>query len=148
VVVLGDPLGIGFRPAAVHEPTLVGRALALRAGLVLACPPAADYLLWYVLDGIGRLTLHGRHCGDSLGTRQTQLCLEQILILLWQDSIHPAPGPVDAVLDEITHVIRLDPSRRWTVAELAADGLQPVGQGIDVGLNARVRRVCFVNSPA
>jgi transcriptional regulator GlxA family with amidase domain len=36
-----------------------------------------------------------------------------------EDSIHPPPGPVDAALHEITHAIRQDPSRRWTVAELA-----------------------------
>jgi AraC family transcriptional regulator of arabinose operon len=57
--------------------------------------------------------------GDPLGARQSQLCLEQILCLLWEDSIHPPPGPVDAALHEITHAIRQDPSRRWTVAELA-----------------------------
>jgi AraC family transcriptional regulator, arabinose operon regulatory protein len=56
---------------------------------------------------------------DPLGARQSQLCLEQILCLLWEDSIHPPPGPVDAALHEITRSIRQDPSRRWTVAELA-----------------------------
>jgi len=58
--------------------------------------------------------------GDPLGRRQSQLCLEQLLCLLWEDSIHPAPGPADAALDEITHVIRQDPGRRRTVAELAS----------------------------
>jgi AraC family transcriptional regulator, arabinose operon regulatory protein len=157
--------------------------------------PLPDYLLWYVFDGIGQLTLGEQHCeltpgtcvafapgdepvaghdprrrllvfgmhfgvatadgddpapsevvplgrwcrvrdqelvtalarrcdmsyrrGDPLGVRQSQLCLEQILCLLWEDSIHPPPGPIDAALHEITHAIRQDPSRRWTVAELA-----------------------------
>lgn len=157
--------------------------------------PLPDYLLWYVCDGIGRLSLGERHCdltpgtcvvfapgdkpvaghdprrrllvfgmhfrvatadgdtpapsevvppghwcqvrdqalvtalarrcdtsyrrGDPLGVRQSRLCLEQILCLLWEDSIHPPPGPVDAALHEITHAIRQDPSRRWSVAELA-----------------------------
>ncbi|MEJ3748988.1 AraC family transcriptional regulator [Actinomycetes bacterium KLBMP 9797] len=57
--------------------------------------------------------------GDPLGRRQSLLCLEQLLLLLWEEWIHPAPGPVDAALDELTHAIRQDPSRRWTVAELA-----------------------------
>jgi AraC family transcriptional regulator, arabinose operon regulatory protein len=57
--------------------------------------------------------------GDPLGVRQSQLCLEQILCLMWEDSIHPPPQPVDAALHEIMHAIRQDPSRRWTVAELA-----------------------------
>jgi AraC family transcriptional regulator of arabinose operon len=56
---------------------------------------------------------------DPLGQRLSQLCLEQLLWLAWEDSIHPAPGRIDAALAEITHQIRADPSRRWTLAELA-----------------------------
>ncbi len=57
--------------------------------------------------------------GDRLGLRQAELCLEQILALLQEDSASLPPGPVDAVLDDITRAIRQEPSRRWTVAELA-----------------------------
>jgi AraC family transcriptional regulator, arabinose operon regulatory protein len=39
--------------------------------------------------------------------------------VLWEDATLPAPGPVDAALDELTRTIRHDPGRRWTVAELA-----------------------------
>jgi transcriptional regulator GlxA family with amidase domain len=42
------------------------------------------------------------------------------VLLLWEEWTHPAPGPVDAALDELTHAIRQDPSRRWSVADLAA----------------------------
>jgi AraC family transcriptional regulator of arabinose operon len=149
--------------------------------------PLPDHLLWYVVDGIGRLSVDGhdrdlvpgtsavfapgdapvaehdphrrllvfglhfdtddpdtvlpgrcvqlrdqvlvgalaRRCdtsyrrGDPLGVRQGLLCLEQILALIREDAGNPAPGPIDAALDEITRSIRQDPSRRWTVAELA-----------------------------
>jgi len=70
------------------------------------------------------VTALARHCdksyrrGDPLGMRQSHICLEQILCLLWEHSIHPPPGPVDTALHEITHAIRQDPTRRWTVAEL------------------------------
>jgi transcriptional regulator GlxA family with amidase domain len=39
--------------------------------------------------------------------------------LLWEDSLHPA-SRVDDSLAEIAEAIRQDPSRPWTVAELAA----------------------------
>jgi len=149
--------------------------------------PLPDHLLWYVVDGIGRLSLHGHdrdlapgtavvfapgdapvaehdphrrllvfglhfdtgdpdavlpgHCvairdqvlvgalarrcdtscrrGDPLGVRQALLCLDQILTVIREDATTPAPGPADAALDEITRSIRQDPSRRWSVAELA-----------------------------
>jgi AraC family transcriptional regulator of arabinose operon len=152
--------------------------------------PLGDHLLWYVLDGVGELTVDGRRCeltagmcivfapgdepvawhdphrrllifgmhfqvgpsqadevlpparwcrlrdqdlaaglarrsdighrrGDPLGLRQSELCLEQFLCLMSEDIRHPAPGPVDAALDEITRAIRRDPARRWSVAELA-----------------------------
>lgn len=57
--------------------------------------------------------------GDPLGMRQSELCLEQLLCVLWEDSLYPAPRPVDAALEEITRALRQDPGRRWTVAELA-----------------------------
>ena len=56
--------------------------------------------------------------GDPLGLRQSLLCLEQILCLMREDATAPPPGPVDA-LQKITEAMRQDPSRRWTVAELA-----------------------------
>jgi AraC-like DNA-binding protein len=57
--------------------------------------------------------------GDPLGQRQALLCLEQILSLIREDATSPALGPIDTALDEITQAIRRDPSRRWTVTELA-----------------------------
>jgi AraC-like DNA-binding protein len=155
--------------------------------------PLSDHLLWYVLDGVGHLTLDGRRhtltaggcvlfapgeepvaghdprrrllvfgmhmtlsatdgapadvlpaerccrsrdpalaaalarrCdaayrrGGRFGDQLSLLCLQQLLCLYWDDATRPAPGPVDAALEQITQEIRQDPSRRWTVAELAA----------------------------
>jgi len=61
----------------------------------------------------------GYRRGDRLGLRQAELCLEQIVTLLWEDSSTSPPEPVDAMLDEIMLAIRQEPSRRWTVSELA-----------------------------
>ncbi|WBB58216.1 helix-turn-helix transcriptional regulator [Streptomyces sp. WMMC500] len=40
--------------------------------------------------------------------------------LLWDEATRPVPEPVDAALAEIAAEIRQNPSRRWTVPELAA----------------------------
>jgi AraC family transcriptional regulator of arabinose operon len=73
-----------------------------------------------LVSALARRCEAGYRRGDPVGMRQSQLSLEQILYLLWEDATEPAPGPVDAALNEITQAIRQDPSRRWTVAELAA----------------------------
>lgn len=62
----------------------------------------------------------GYRRGDRVGVRQAELCLEQILALLWEETSAPSLGPVDAALDDIGRAIREEPIRRWTVAELAA----------------------------
>lgn len=58
--------------------------------------------------------------GDAVGLRQAELCLEQILTLLWEDSSSDPLGQVDAALDDVARAVREEPSRRWTVTELAA----------------------------
>jgi AraC-like DNA-binding protein len=179
----GSAQGVGFLAHPVR-PRSAPTYWRCEPGWSWHARPLPDHLLWYVLDGIGRLTLDGRdtdlgpgtavvfapgdapvahhdprrrllvfgmhfdatglgtlrcvvrdpelvaalarRCdaghrrGDPLGARQSRLCLEQILCVLWEDATDPVPGPVDAVLDEITAAIRQDPSRRWSVAELAA----------------------------
>jgi AraC family transcriptional regulator, arabinose operon regulatory protein len=57
--------------------------------------------------------------GGPLGARHSLLCLEQLLCLLDEEATYDALGPVDAELDRITEAMRQDPSRRWTVTELA-----------------------------
>jgi len=63
----------------------------------------------------------GYRRGDRVGARQAELCLEQILGMLWEDAAGPPPGRVDAALDGLARTIRQEPTRRWTVAELAAE---------------------------
>lgn len=94
----GDPLG----PAEVVPPD--------------RCVLVRDQLL---VSALASRCDTGYRRGDPLGVRQSQLCLEQILCVLWEDYVHPARGPVYAALDEITQAMRQDPSRRWSVAELA-----------------------------
>jgi AraC family transcriptional regulator, arabinose operon regulatory protein len=118
-------------PVARHDP----RRRLLVFGMHFAVPavdgadPAPSEVVppsrWCQMRDQALVTSLARHCdmsyrrGGPLAVLQSQLCLEQLLCLLWEDFVHPPPGPVDAALHEITHAIRQDPSRRWTLAELA-----------------------------
>ena len=155
--------------------------------------PLPDYLLWCVLDGVGRLELDGRtrelgpgtcavfapgdaptaghdprrrllvfgmhfqvsdaglvatdvvpaarwcaladrvllgalarssdvayRRGDRLGERQAELCLEQLLCQIWEAAHGPGRSATDTALEEIAQVVRQDPGRAWSVAEMAA----------------------------
>jgi AraC family transcriptional regulator, arabinose operon regulatory protein len=56
---------------------------------------------------------------DRLGLRQAELCLEQLLGLIW-DAVHnPGRSPTDNAVDEVSRLIREDPGRDWTVAGMA-----------------------------
>jgi AraC family transcriptional regulator, arabinose operon regulatory protein len=121
----------GDEPVALHDPRRrllvfgmhfeVATAAGGHPAPAEVVPPGrwCDVRDQVLLSALARRCDTGYRRGDPLGERQSRLCLEQILCLLWEDSIHPAPGPVDVALDEITQAIRQDPSRRWSVAELA-----------------------------
>ncbi len=57
---------------------------------------------------------------DPLGLRQAELCLEQLLGVIW-DAVHNNPGwsATDGAIDEVARLIRQDPGRDWTVGEMA-----------------------------
>lgn len=113
----------GDAPAAGHDPD---RRLLVFGLHFDADGPASPPSRWAkvrdlaLLESLARRSDAAHRRGDPLGRRQTLLCLAQILCLVWEDALYPPPGPVDAALDDISRAIRQDPSRRWTVAELAA----------------------------
>jgi AraC-like DNA-binding protein len=58
---------------------------------------------------------------DALGRRQAELCLEQLIALIW-DAVHnPGRRVTDTAVDEIARQLRQDPGRDWTVAEMASN---------------------------
>jgi AraC-like DNA-binding protein len=61
--------------------------------------------------------------GDSLGGHQAELCLEQLVALIWEAVQHPGRSVADAPVDEIARQLRQDPGRDWTVAEMASRAL-------------------------
>lgn len=60
---------------------------------------------------------------DALGTHQAELCLQQLITLVW-DAVHnPGRSGSDAAIDEIARLLRQDPGRVWSVAEMARRAL-------------------------
>ncbi len=56
---------------------------------------------------------------DPLGRRRAELCLEQLLGVIW-DAVHnPGRSATDTAVDEVARQLRQDPGRDWTVAEMA-----------------------------
>jgi AraC family transcriptional regulator, arabinose operon regulatory protein len=56
---------------------------------------------------------------DPVGRRQAELCLEQLLGMIW-DAVHnPGSSATDTAVDEVARQLRQDPGRDWTVAEMA-----------------------------
>ena len=58
--------------------------------------------------------------GDRLGTRQAELCLEQLLYQIWDAAHSPGKSATDTAVDEVAQVIRQDPGRDWSVTQMAA----------------------------
>ncbi|TWD79215.1 helix-turn-helix protein [Kribbella amoyensis] len=57
---------------------------------------------------------------DALGRRQAELCLEQLLCSLWEAATGGGRGATDTAIDEVAQLIRQDPGRDWSVAEMAS----------------------------
>lgn len=58
--------------------------------------------------------------GDELGELQSAVYLQAMVLHLWDEVLHPAPSAVDLALDEIMRAIQMEPGKRRTVDELAA----------------------------
>lgn len=122
----------GDEPVAGHDPRLRLLVFGMHLGIsdadgTMADPamvvPAARHVRLRDPALVATLAAHcdaGHRRGDPFGIRHSLLCVEQLLFLLWDEATRPDPHPRDAALEEIVLEIRRDPSRRWTVAELAS----------------------------
>jgi AraC-like DNA-binding protein len=111
----------GDAPVASHDP----RRRLLIFGIHLeGRGPLAPPDQWQQVRDPALIGILARRCdagyrrGDSLGLKVAQLCVEHLLCLIWE-SADAAPGHADPTLEELARTIAADPSRRWTVAELA-----------------------------
>ncbi|WP_460662196.1 helix-turn-helix domain-containing protein [Kribbella swartbergensis] len=96
-----------------HESEEVG------AGGVVPLPRWGEVLDRELLGVLARASDAGYRRGDVVGRRQAELCLEQLLGMIW-DAVHnPGRGGTDTAVDEVARLIRQDPGRDWSVAEMA-----------------------------
>jgi transcriptional regulator GlxA family with amidase domain len=72
-----------------------------------------------LLNALARSSDTAYRRGDPLGRRQAELCLEQLLGLIWDAAHSPQPSATDTAVQEVAQAIRQDPSRDWSVAEMA-----------------------------
>jgi AraC-like DNA-binding protein len=112
----------GDAPRATHDPH---RRLLVFGMHFATVPTAAPDPRWgevmdrELLGVLARTSDAAYRRGDAIGRRQAELCLEQLIALVW-DAVHnPGRSVTDAAVDELARQLREDPSRDWTVAEMA-----------------------------
>ena len=112
----------GDAPRATHDPhrRLLVFGMHFEAGAGSVPEPRWGEVMDRELLGVLARTsdaAYRRH--DVLGERQAELCLEHLVALIW-DAVHNAGrSATDTAMDEIARQLRQDPSRDWTVAEMA-----------------------------
>jgi AraC-like DNA-binding protein len=114
----------GDAPTASHDP----RRRLLVFGMHFRTDPAdvVPEQRWGDLQDRVLLGALARSCdsayrrGDPLGRRQAELCLEQLLCLIWEAAHGTRKSATDAAIEEVAQSIRQDPGRDWSVQELAA----------------------------
>ncbi|GAA0610730.1 helix-turn-helix transcriptional regulator [Kribbella sandramycini] len=112
----------GDAPRATHDP----HRRLLVFGMHFEAPNAAvpeprwgDVQDRELLGVLARTSDSAYRRGDALGRRQAELCLEQLIGLIW-DAVHnPGRAVADTAVDEIARQLRQDPGREWSVAEMA-----------------------------
>ncbi|MFF0345910.1 helix-turn-helix domain-containing protein [Kribbella sp. NPDC004875] len=112
----------GDAPRATHDPH---RRLLVFGMHFVTSPRAAPDPRWgevmdrELLGVLARASDAAYRRGDAIGRRQAELCLEQLIVLVW-DAVHnPGRSVTDAAVDELARQLREDPGRDWTVAEMA-----------------------------
>ncbi|MBP2349944.1 AraC-like DNA-binding protein [Kribbella aluminosa] len=112
----------GDEPRATHDPHR--RLLVFGMHFETASTAAPDPRWGEVLDReflgvLARTSDASYRRGDPLGRHQAELCLEQLVALIWDAVHHPGRTVTDSAVDEIARQLRQDPSHDWTVSEMA-----------------------------
>jgi len=112
----------GDAPRATHDPhrRLLVFGMHFETTTTAAPDPRWSEVLDRELLGVlARTSDASYRRGDPLGRHQAELCLEQLVALVW-DAVHrPGRSSTDPAVDEIARQLRQDPGRDWTVAEMA-----------------------------
>lgn len=124
-------LGPGSRPNATQNPARRLLVFAVHFDLLDAdrepLPPSRVMLppLGAVVRDAASFSALAHGCeaharrSDVLGTRRSRLYLEQMLLQLWDEALHPAASPADAQIQQIVRAIHKEPGARWCVDDLA-----------------------------
>lgn len=112
----------GDEPRATHDPhrrLLVFGMHFETAGTAAPDPRWGEVPDREFLGVLARTSDASYRRGDPLGRHQAELCLEQLVALVW-DAVHrPGRTATDSAVDEIARQLRQDPGREWTVSEMA-----------------------------
>ncbi|WP_238150849.1 helix-turn-helix domain-containing protein [Kribbella sindirgiensis] len=114
----------GDTPRATHDPhrRLLVFGMHFETGTTAAPDPRWGEVLDRELLGVlARTSDASYRRGDALGRYQAELCLEQLVALIWDAVHHPGRSVTDTAVDEIARQLRQDPGRDWTVAEMASN---------------------------
>lgn len=115
----------GDAPTAGHDP----RRRLLVFGMHFEVAAAPEHVVpgerWcelpdrVLLGALARSSDAAYRRGDALGTRQAELCLEQLLCQIWEAAHSAGKSATDAAVEEVAQVIRQDPGHPWSVKEMA-----------------------------
>jgi AraC-like DNA-binding protein len=113
----------GDAPRATHDPRrrllVFGMHFTVDPDTVVPAPRWGEVMDRELLGVLARTCDVSYRREDGLGRRQAELCLEQLLGVIW-DAVHnPGRSVTDTAVDEVARQIRQDPSHDWTVAEMA-----------------------------
>jgi AraC family transcriptional regulator of arabinose operon len=117
-----DPQRSGVKQSGVEgsavEASDVGQAGGWEPGVVPR-PRWGEVMDRELLGVLARTSDASYRREDALGRRQAELCLEQLLGMIW-DAVHnPGRSATDGAVDEVARLIRQDPGHDWTVGEMA-----------------------------
>jgi AraC-like DNA-binding protein len=113
----------GDAPRATHDPRrrllVFGMHFTVAPLGVAPSPRSGEVMDRELLGVLARTCDAAYRRQDPLGLRQAELCLEQLLTVVW-DAVHnPGRSVSDAAVDDVARQIRQDPRHAWTVAEMA-----------------------------
>lgn len=113
----------GDAPRATHDPRrrllVFGMHFTVDRRGVVPEPRWGEVMDRELLGVLARTSDASYRRQDPLGRRQAELCLEQVLGLVW-DAVHnPGRSATDTAVDEVARQLRQDPGHDWTVAEMA-----------------------------
>lgn len=114
----------GDAPTATHDPRrrllVFGMHFHVQPEGVVPEQRWSDLPDRVLLAALARSSDAAYRRGDPLGLRQAELCLEQLLCLIWEAAHSPRKSATDTAIEEVAQSIRQDPGRDWSVQELAA----------------------------